>query len=260
MKKIVNMKSLFTVFLCFILALILCACKKPESSSSDVSGTSQIAPSPSYTNTQIDNPSEETILPSSSSDNKIESSPEKSEVSNNKTSDTPVPSNPTTPSIVEQVKAPYQLIIGKWHGNVDMAPMFLEQGYAVEGTQMVSCDIEFTSNGVIYETIDRDSLKTAYTNVFTSVLNSSLTENNLTKEQFESSIGKTYDEYLNELVQTAMNLVPQTIISSYKFEENSLYVREQNDTDFEKEEYSFNGENKLTIVESGVSVTYTRIS
>lgn len=260
MKKFINIKSLSTVFLCLILALTLCACKKTESSSSDVSDTSQTAPSPSSTNTQIDNSSEDTVAPTTSSDNKIESSPKNSEVSTYKTNNTPSPSKPTTSSNIEQAKTPNQIIIGKWRGSVDMAPMFLEQGYAVEGTQMVSCDIEFTSNGVIYETIDRDSLKTAYTNVFTSVLNNSLTENNLTKEQFETSIGKTYDEYLNELVQTAMNLVPQTIISSYKFEGNNLYVRDQNDTDFEKEEYSFSGENKLTIVESGVFVTYTRIS
>ena len=156
-------------------------------------------------------------------------------------------------------KTPAQIIVGKWRGSVDMAPMFSEQGYAVDGVQMVSCDVEFTANGVVYEVIDRASLKAVYTNVLTKALDASMEENNLTKEQLEASIGKTYDQYLTELVQVTMEMVPQTIISAYKFEGNDLYVREQNDADFEKESYSFSGENKLTIVESGTSVTYTRI-
>ena len=136
----------------------------------------------------------------------------------------------------------------------------MEQGYYVEGEQVVFYDLEFTSGGILYETIDRESLKTVYTNLYVQMLNESLKENNLTKEQFETEIGMTYDEYLNELVQMTIDLIPQTSISAYKFIDEDLYVREQNDADFEKEEYSFSGENTLTLVESGISITYTRIS
>ena len=141
-----------------------------------------------------------------------------------------------------------------------MAPMFSEEGYHMDGEQMVSCDVEFTSGGVVYETIDRVSLQTVYVNFFTLWIDNMLSENNLTKGQFESSIGMTCDEYLNQLVQVAMESVPQTIIMAYKFEGEDLYVREQNDADFKKQEYSFSGENKLTMVEEGQAVTYTRIS
>ncbi len=256
MKKIKNAKTVSTTILCFIMAITLCACRKSVPSSSYLSITSQTTSSISYTDTKVENSSEEASAPTSSTDEKTESASNSSETTADETNNIPVSSEPitTTPT-----KTPDQIIVGKWRGSVDMAPMFLEQGYAVEGAQMVSCDIEFTSGGVIYETIDRVSLNAVYTAVLTKVLNDSLTENNLTKEQFEASIGKTYDEYLNELVQIAMELVPKTIINAYKFEGNDLYVREPNDADFEKEEYSFIDENKLTIVESGEVITYTRI-
>lgn len=140
-----------------------------------------------------------------------------------------------------------------------MAPMFAQQGCTVDGVRLVSHDIEFATNGVLYQTFDRTSLKAAYTTLFTKMVNNTMAENELTKEQFEASIGKTYEQYITEMVQSTMDLVPQTIISAYKFIGNDLYIREQNDADFEKETYSFSGENKFNLVESGTTVTYTRI-
>lgn len=141
-----------------------------------------------------------------------------------------------------------------------MAPLFSQEGYNVEGAMMVSCEIEFTSGGVVYEIIDRDSLKTAYTQLFTTALDDSLAQNGLSKAEFEASIGQTCDEYLTNLVQTALNAVPQNIISAYKFEGDKLYVRDQNSTDFEKKEYSLNGQNELTIIDAGLPIKYTRVN
>lgn len=258
MKMFVSSKMVCATILCFIMAITLCACTKSEPFSSDVSGTLQTTSSASSTDTQSENSSEDAVASTSSTDNKTESSSKSSESSSVSTNKTPTSSDSTTTTPTTP-KTPAQIIVGKWRGSLDMAPLFSEQGYPMEGTQIVSCDIEFTSNGIVYEIIDRESAKTLYTNLFTQVVNDMLTENNLTKEQFEASAGKTYDDYLNELVQSAMELIPQTFISAYKFEGNDLYVREQNDADFVKREYSFNGENKLAIVESGVSITYTRI-
>ncbi len=175
------------------------------------------------------------------------------------TSKAPSSSKTSTTSSAAQ-KTPDKIIIGKWRGSVDMAPMLREEGMVVEGEQLVSCDIEFTSNGVIYEKINRDNLKTVYKNVYEKALNDTLLENGLTEQEFELSIGMTYDEYLAELVNTTIELIPKTIISSYKFNGNDLYIRDSEDDDFEKEEYRFNGENKLIFVDDGVSITYTRIS
>ena len=140
-----------------------------------------------------------------------------------------------------------------------MAPMFAEQGYVVEEAQIVSCDIEFTANGILYEVVNRDSLKSAFTKFLKTVLDDSLAQNNLTKEEFEASIGQTYDEYLTAAVQTSMDLFPKTIISAYKFEGDVLYIKDQDSTDFEKRTYSLVGKNKLILDDSGVSITYSRI-
>lgn len=200
----------------------------------------------------------------SSTDKKTGSSSKSEQTSDNKTEQPPQYSETTTttPPATETPKALTlaQIIVGKWRGSVDMAPLLLEEGYVVEGTQMVFCDIEFTSGGVLYEKIDKESMKTVFTNMMTKVMNDYLIENNLTKDQFEVEEGKSYDEFLNELVQNMIDLVPQTIINTYKFEGNDLYVHEQYADDFEKMEYSFNGENQLTIDEEGQSITYTRIS
>ncbi len=260
MKKFIDPKAIGAMILCCVMAITLCACKEAAPSSSEPENTSQISTT-SSTEKETESSSESDMPSTSSVDTTKESTPKSSKPTSTTTKKITTTSKPTTatPTTTAPKKTPAQIIVGTWHGSVDVAPLFSQQGYEVEGVQMVSCEMEFTAGGVIYERIDRTSLKTVYTNLFTKLLNDTLTQNNLTKEQFETSIGKTCDQYLSELVQTAMDIVPQSFISAYKFEGDALYVREQNDADFEKEEYSFSGENKLTIVDSGVSVTYTRI-
>lgn len=283
MKKFLNVKSVSAIILCFILAFALCACQNTEPSSSSDNVTSTIS-SPSLpiddetqTDTTVDNSSDEeisseTTIDTPSKDNQppATSSGTNTESSNTQsgtTDKTPTPSQPTTESTPSTTtpttpaqKTAKELIVGKWRGSADMAPMFSEMmGYDIEESLLVSCDIEYTSNGNVYEVIDRTSLKTAYTKIITEMLNATMAENNLTKADFEASIGQTFDEYVNSIVQMAIDTVPQTITGTYKFEGNDLYARAQGATDFEKFEYRFNGENELIVVEGGVPITYTRI-
>ena len=141
-----------------------------------------------------------------------------------------------------------------------MAPMLSEMGFGtIDGTAIVSCDTEFKTNGKFYEVIDRASAETAYRNVFIQMLNNSATAEGLTKEQFEAMLGATIEEYAETMVEAAMEALPQTSINEYKFEGNALYVRSQDETEFKKYGYRFNGEDSLIITENGVDILYTRI-
>lgn len=256
MKKLFNRSLLLTFSVCLALVVALCGCGETgdvlssTDASSNVSETSTEATS---TQAQTSQQSETSKVSSEVSKNQTSSA-----VSKPSTSSKTASSKPVTSSAPE--KTPAQKIVGKWRGSVDMAPLLAEQGIAVEGEQIVSCDVEYTAGGVIYEVIDRTKLKTTFTNIFNKVLTDSLAKDNMTKEQFESQAKMTFEEYLAQTVQVSMDMVPQTVMSTYKFEGNELYVRDQDDTDFVKTQYSFSGENKLTIVEEGVSITYTRIA
>ena len=267
MKRKLNVKLIAIILICLITAISLCGCKKKASKPSDSS--SEPTSTVSDTETKVENSSEEESSLISSTDSNTESSQKDSASSEDKPNKapeasapviTPPKADPSEPAISTKPITAEMMIRGKWRGSVDMAPMLTEIGYELEGEQMVFCDVEFASGGVINEVIDRASLKTVYTNVVTKALSDEMAKNNITKEQLEEAIGMTYEEYLNEAVQMAMDYIPQTIVSAYKFEGDVLYVREQEDTDFKKQEYSFDGENKLTMVEDGMSITYTRIS
>ncbi len=226
-------KTVWAIVLCCVMVVALCACGKPEPAVPEAGGSSQST----STTTVADD-----ATPSSSA----------SQSTSETTSSTSAP--------VAAPKTPAQLIVGKWRTSMDMAPAFAEQGLAVDGQLMVSCDIEFTKNGVLYEVIDRTTLKAAYTRVFTKMLNDSLAAEGITKGQFETDHGITFDEYVAQMTQAALDSVPQTLICAYEFRGNDLYVREQSDADFEKETYAFDGNNKLTLTEGGTAVTYTRIA
>ena len=235
MKKLMNVKTILALLLSMVMLLSLCACeeKAPETENTTTTASTEASTQASSTTTTTK------ALPGSSKA-------------------TTTTTKPTTTTVAPKTSA--QLIVGKWRGSANMAPMLVAQGYNVSGEQLVSCDIEFTTNGVLYEVIDRTSLQTVYANVFTQVLDSEMKKNNLTKEQFETAIGMTYDNYITQLVQAAMDMVPKTIINAYEFRGNDLYVRDQDSDDFEKQTYSFsNNNNKLTIVEDGTDITYTRI-
>ena len=250
MKMFVKSKIIGATILCLVMAITLCACEGPTSSPSDPNSTSQTS-----STTSIDKQTEGATINSTTTTTK--KSAKKTTKANKKTTTKPI--TVTTTTTTQPQKTPAQLIVGSWRGNMDVTELLLDEGYPVQDTLMVSCDIEFTEGGVMYETINRDSLKTVYTDLMIELMDDLLAEDNITKEEFESVLGVPYDEYITEMVEMAMEMIPQTIISAYKFEGEDLYVRKQDDTDFENKEYFFNGENELTIVESGISVTYTRI-
>ncbi len=280
MKKFLNVKSVSAIILCFILAFALCACQNAEPSSSSDDVTSMLlSPSSSIddetssdttvdnssqdevsSETTIDTPPKDTKPPVTSSDTNTSSSNTPSDT----TDKTPTPSKPTTtestPTTTTPPKTAAELIVGKWRGSIDMAPMFSEEmGFEFKGPATVWCDMEFTSGGAIYEIINRVSLEGAYFNVYTEWLNNTITTQGLTIEQFEIGAGMSFDEYVNTLVEASMKLVPLTATHSYKFEGSDLYILQQGEADFEKTEYSFDGDDKLILNQDGVNVTYTRI-
>ena len=280
MKKLFNVKSLCAILLCFVMIISLCACTDTEQNSSthdDVSAPA-VNSSVNADNSVDETPSQDATSSNESDDTTTQTpsqNTESSKVESTVTSSTPVTSTtpPTsettpvnsTPSQTTSTPAPTpktakELIVGKWQGSVDMAPMFSEEmGFEFKGPATVWCDMEFTSGGVVYEIINRVSLTEAYFNVYSEWLNNSLTEEGLTKEQFETGAGMSFDEYVNTLVEASMEIVPLTATHSYKFEGNDLYIRQQGKSDFEKAEYSFDGDDKLILNQDGVDILYTRI-
>lgn len=156
-------------------------------------------------------------------------------------------------------KSPAELIIGKWRGSVDMATLIEDLGMESDEELIVSADIEFTTDGKYNATIDKASFKTALASFADSAFKKSMKEEGLSIEEFETAINMSYDEYLESFIETLVESLPETITSEYKFEGDDIYVREADDDDFEKEEYHFNGEDELVLVEDGTSVTYKRI-
>lgn len=256
MRNFLKIKKISAVIICAAIVAMLCACQNTDTvSSPDATSSDSTAASALSTSTQAQNSSEDSgssAVSSTASKPSASSAVSKPATSSKTTSS-------STPQTSTAEKTPAQIILGKWRGSIDIAALLAEEDMIVEGEHIVSCDVEYISGGVIYEVIDRTSLKAAYTNIFNQMINDTLTQQNLTKEQFETQAGMTIEEYLAQTVQLAMDMVPTTVISTYKFEGNDLYIRDQDDTDYVKTQYSFNGENKLTIVEDGVSVTYTRI-
>ena len=273
MRKFLNVKSLFAILLCFILIFSLCACKGTEQTASTNDDVSAPAANSSvYEVSSDDETSTDATTPSLDSPSSNESgntttqtpsqNTESSKVESTVTSSNPTTSS-STPSQTTQSKpkTAAELIVGKWRGSYDMVPLLKEMGYGtIEGTAIVSCDVEFTTNGIFYENIDRQSAETAYRKVFIQMLNESIVNEGMTKEEFEATLGATLEEYVDALVEAVMASLPQTIINAYKFEGDDLYVRTQDDTDFVKNGYKFNGENSVTLTdELGESISYTRI-
>ena len=274
MKKLFNVKSLCAILLCFVMIISLCACTDTEQNSSthdDVSAPA-VNSSVNADNSVDETPSQDATSSNESDDTTTQTpsqNTESSKVESTVTSSTPVtsttpPTSETTPT-TSSTPAPTQktakeLIVGKWRGSTDMAPMFSEEmGFEFKGPATVWCDMEFTSGGVVYEIINRVSLTEAYFNVYSEWLNNSLTEEGLTKEQFETGAGMSFDEYINTLVEASMQIVPLTATHSYKFEGNDLYILQQGESNFEKAEYSFDGDDKLILNQDGVDILYTRI-
>lgn len=279
MKKFVNFKSLCALALCFVMLFALCACNDTDPLSTNDDTSSEIsAPADSSVNSSIDDDSDTTTssvdsnvdtsskdedkpVSSSSSDNES-SKPSVGTTPSTPITSTPTPSTPTpsapTPSTPAQ-KTAKELIVGKWRGAVDMAPMFSEEmGFEFKGDATVWCDMEFTSDGAIYEIVNRVSLKEAYFNVYTEWVNNLIATQGLTIEQFEASAGMSFDEYINALVETSMQMVPISATHSYKFEGSNLYILQQGKANFENTEYSFEGDDKLILNQDGINVTYNR--
>lgn len=234
MKTLANVKTVCALLVCLVMVLALCACGEPKPSTPETNSTTESTTTTTTTATESTTVSTTSATANSTKKN-------------------------NTVATAAKPKTPAQLIVGKWRTTMDIAPKLAEAGLAVEGKLMVTCDLEFTKNGVVYEVINRNSLKSAYTTLFSKLIKDSLEQENITETQFQAEYGQTVDEYVAAMVQEAMNAVPQTIISTYKFQGNDLYTRGQDDTDFQKETYSFNGDNKLTLNDGGMNVTYTRL-
>ena len=264
MKKFVNFKSLCALALCFVMLFALCACNDTDPLFTDDDTSSEIsAPADSSVNSSIDDDSDTT---NSSVDSNVDTSskdedkPVSSSSSDNESSKPSVDTTPSTPTpSAPAQKTEKELIVGKWRGAVDMAPMFSEEmGFEFKGDATVWYDMEFTSDGTIYEIVNRVSLKEAYFNVYTEWVNNRIATKGLTIEQFEADAGMSFDEYVNALVETSMQMVPISATHSYKFEGSNLYILQQGEANFENTEYSFDGDDKLILNQDGINVTYNR--
>lgn len=277
MKKLFNVKSLCAILLCFVMIISLCACTDTEQNSSthdDVSAPA-VNSSVNADNSVDETPSQDATSSNESDDTTTQTpsqNTESSKVESTVTSSTPVtsttpPTSETTSSssssygeiIIEKWRDD-ELIIGKWRGEYDLAPMLSEIGFGtIEGTAIVACDIEFTADGKLYKTLDIASAEIAYRNIFTQDFNMSVTNAGVTLEEYEATLGFTREEYVDEMVKFFIKSIPETTTNKYKFEIFTLYTRSEGETEFVNVGHYFTDENTLTLTEEGVTITYTRI-
>ena len=150
MKNFANIKMVCAIALCLSLLITLCSCGDTSPSSSESDSAAQTTSFEKQNET-----SSEATVTSDASVDKEDETPSKSSkpssVANNNISSKPIKPSTTTSTVsttsttatTPTPKTPAQLILGKWRGSADIAPLLAEQGYAVEGEQLVSCDMEF---------------------------------------------------------------------------------------------------------------------
>ena len=154
-----------------------------------------------------------TLSTSLSSQKPDESSKNSSTASKKNSSKTT--SNVSSKKPVQVVKTPKQIIIGRWTGSLDISPVFEDSNIFLEGEQIVSCVIEFTTNGTLIESIDKTSYHTILRKALLKSINNELAANQITKEDFEADLGMTIEEYIEQVINaTASNL---NMVSTYKF-------------------------------------------
>lgn len=258
MKKLFKTKQIIAIILSLIFLSVLAACNEKEITENVSSLVTSLV-----TEVNSDNIiSTNTLSTSLSSQKPAESSKNSSTASKNsntsKKNSSKTTSNVSSKKPVQVVKTPKQIIIGRWTGSLDISPVLEDSNIFLEGEQIVSCVIEFTTNGTLIESIDKTSYHTILRKALLKSINNELAANQISKEDFEADLGMTIEEYIEQVINaTASNL---NMVSSYKFVDNELYVKEEGQSNFVQVNYTLTGENKLTIIDEGIKVDYTRVN
>lgn len=252
MKKLFKTKQIIAIILSLIFLSVLAACNKKETGENISSLVTSLV-----TEVNSDNIISTNTLSTSLSSQKPDESSKNSSTASKKNS-SKTTSNVSSKKPVQVVKTPKQIIIGRWTGSLDISPVLEDSNIFLEGEQIVSCVIEFTTNGTLIESIDKTSYHTILRKALLKSINNELAANQITKEDFEADLGMTIEEYIEQVINaTASNL---NMVSTYKFVGDELYVKEEGQSNFVQVNYTLNGENKLTIIDEGIKVDYTRVN
>ena len=252
MKKLFKTKQIIAIILSLIFLSVLAACNEKEITENVSSLVTSLV-----TEVNSDNIISTNTLSTSLSSQKPDESSKNSSTASKKNS-SKTTSNVSSKKPVQVVKTPKQIIIGRWTGSLDISPVLEDSNIFLEGEQIVSCVIEFTTNGTLIESIDKTSYHTILRKALLKSINNELAANQISKEDFEADLGMTIEEYIEQVINaTASNL---NMVSSYKFVDNELYVKEEGQSNFVQVNYTLTGENKLTIIDEGIKVDYTRVN
>lgn len=252
MKKLFKTKQIIAIILSLIFLSVLAACNEKEITENVSSLVTSLV-----TEVNSDNIISTNTLSTSLSSQKPDESSKNSSTASKKNS-SKTTSNVSSKKPVQVVKTPKQIIIGRWTGSLDISPVLEDSNIFLEGEQIVSCVIEFTTNGTLIESIDKTSYHTILRKALLKSINNELAANQITKEDFEADLGMTIEEYIEQVINaTASNL---NMVSTYKFVGDELYVKEEGQSNFVQVNYTLNGENKLTIIDEGIKVDYTRVN
>ena len=252
MKKLFKTKQIIAIILSLIFLSVLAACNKKETGENISSLVTSLV-----TEVNSDNIISTNTLSTSLSSQKPDESSKNSSTASKKNS-SKTTSNVSSKKPVQVVKTPKQIIIGRWTGSLDISPVLEDSNIFLEGEQIVSCVIEFTTNGTLIESIDKTSYHTILRKALLKSINNELAANQISKEDFEADLGMTIEEYIEQVINaTASNL---NMVSTYKFVGDELYVKEEGQSNFVQVNYTLNGENKLTIIDEGIKVDYTRVN
>lgn len=203
-------------------------------------------------NSKPDDNSKPTVSTPSENNSSNESEPEESKPEDNK-QDVSTP-DPDPKPVKKTAK---ELIIGKWTAKSDIAADLVDAGFNIGGPLEITLNLEFTSSGTLIEKADKNQMSSALRTVLNQAIQDSLVENNLSEEDFEIQIGMTIDEYIETIVTAFQN--SYTVTAEYKFADDILLVKFEEDTSFTETNYQFINDNTLKITTDSNETIYTRV-
>ena len=240
------LNKILALTISIILVISLAACgdgdekqnSKPNNDSKPTTSTTSDDKSPEQNN-QPDN-------------NSNQNEPENNTQNNNKPEE-----NKPEPKPEPVKKTPAELIVGKWTAKNDISSALADAGLQISEPLEITLYTEFTAGGSLIEKADKEQMSSAMRVVFDKATRDALAEENKTIEEFEAAIGMTFDEYIDEMVNSFQD--SYTVIGEYEFDDDILLVKFDRDKDFIETNYEFIDNNTLKITTDSEETIYTRV-
>lgn len=272
MKKTHLFNKLILMIIVLLLSFNIVGCNKEQSSLSSYitennsTSSKQDYKSEGSSDASADTSTEETVSSTQSDTKNPSSTPTVSSTPNVSSAPT-VPSTPTTSSVPHQPetpakKTPKELIVGNWSTQYDFADDFTELGFDLGENSVVMVKMEFTPSGSYITMVDSSALKGILRPVLVQEFENKRIESGMSVDEYNQYIFDTTGMSLSEYIESVIAIFDEdlNIVTEYKFENDTLLVKEPLSNTFIECKYEFPNDNTLITIEGNERTTYTRIS